>query len=152
MSVWISHASIRSIRSTFFKGDTMQFSKTLKALAAVAIAFGLLTIFSGGRALFGSAEAQAAVGNAVPFVLWFNFMAGFGYVMAGVGLWLNRRWGFGAAVALAIATAGVAMAFYVHVHGGGAYEPRTVGALGLRLVFWSVVAGLAWRSWRPKSL
>ena len=93
----------------------------------------------------GSAEAQAAVGNAVPFVLWFNFVAGFGYVMAGVGLWLNRRWGFGAAVALAIATAGVAMAFYVHVHGGGAYEPRTVGALGLRLVFWSVVAGLAWR-------
>ena len=130
----------------------MQFSKALKVLAAVAIAFGLLTLFSGGRALFGSAEAQAAVGNAVPFVLWFNFVAGFGYVLAGVGLLLGQRWGVGAAIALAVATAAVAIAFGLHVQGGGAYEPRTVGALGLRLAFWCVVAGLAWRSVRPKGL
>ena len=45
--------------------------------AIVAIVFGVLTVVSGGRALFAGAEARAAVGNAVPFVLWFNFLAGF---------------------------------------------------------------------------
>lgn len=42
---------------------------SLMVAAIVALAFGALTVLSGGRALFGSAEAQAAVGNAVPFVL-----------------------------------------------------------------------------------
>jgi hypothetical protein len=48
--------------------------------------------------------------------------------------------------------AAVAIAFGLHVQGGAAYEPRTVGALALRLAFWSVVAGLAWWAVRPKGL
>ena len=123
---------------------------TLKILAAVAIVFGALTVFSGGRALFGGALAQAAVGNAVSFVLWFNFVAGFAYVLAGVGLWLGRRWAAWAAGLLALATAVVAGAFGLHVMGGGAYEMRTVGALALRFGFWAVVAMLAWRALKPK--
>lgn len=126
----------------------MKFSKTLRALATVAILFGGLTIFSGGRALFGSAEAQAAVGNAVPFVLWFNFVAGFGYVLAGVGLWFDRRWAVWTAAAIAVATALVATAFGIHVLGGAGYEPRTVVALGLRLAFWLVVSAVAWENAR----
>ena len=50
--------------------------RALKIAAWVAIIFGALTVFSGGRALFGGAEAEAAVGNAVGYVLWFNFLAG----------------------------------------------------------------------------
>ena len=130
----------------------MKFSKTRKALAAIAIAFGLLTIISGGRALFGGAEAQAAVGNAVPFVLWFNFVAGFGYVLAGTGIWLARQWGLWAALIQALATAVVAAAFGIHVLGGGAYEPRTVAALGLRLVFWLAVSAVVWNIGLPRAL
>ncbi len=117
--------------------------KILKILSVVAIAFGALTIFSGGRALFGSAEAQAAVGNAVGFVLWFNFLAGFAYVLTGIGLLQRRKWAAMAAVVLALATALVAAAFGLHVMAGGAYEMRTAGALGLRLVFWTVIAAIA---------
>ncbi|MCC6718858.1 MAG: hypothetical protein IT555_13320 [Acetobacteraceae bacterium] len=109
-------------------------------LGAAAIAFGALTLFSGGQALFGDAQARAAVGNAVPFVLWFNFLAGFVYVVAGAGLVLHRRWAAHAAVFLAAATALVAAAFAVHVLRGGAFEMRTVGALALRTLFWIVVA------------
>jgi len=58
-------------------------SRTLTITAAVATVFGLLTIVSGGRALFGGVD----MGAAVPFVLWFNFLAGFAYVLAGIGLW-----------------------------------------------------------------
>lgn len=118
----------------------------LRVLGAVAVGFGLLTLVSGGRALFGSPEARAAVGAAVPFVLWFNFGAGFAYVAAGVGLWLRRRWAVGLSLAIALATAAIAAAFAVHVAGGGAHETRTIGALGLRLAFWTLTGAVAWRA------
>lgn len=130
----------------------MELSKTLKALASVAIVFGALTVFSGGRALFGGAEAQAAAGNAVPFVLWFNFLAGFAYMAAGVGFWCRQRWAPPMALTLAALTAMVAVAFAVHVQSGGAFEQRTVGAMALRLVFWTVVAGLACKGVRAGGL
>ena len=47
--------------------------------AVVAIVFGLATVISGGRALFGGAD----MGAVVPVVLWFNFMTGFAYLLAG---------------------------------------------------------------------
>ena len=124
-------------------------SRLLRILAAVAIVFGVLTVFSGGRALFGGAEARAAVGKAVEFVLWFNFLAGFAYVLSGVGLWRGRRWAARAASLLALVTALVAGAFAVHVATGGAYETRTVGALALRLLFWGLVAVVALRVLKP---
>lgn len=127
----------------------MNTSRLLKILAAVAIVFGVLTVFSGGRALFGGTGARAAVGNAVDFVLWFNFLAGFAYVLSGFGLWRGRRWAARAAGLLALATAFVASAFAVHLAGGGAYETRTVGALALRLLFWVVVAVVALRVLKP---
>lgn len=37
----------------------------------------------------------------MPFVLWFNFLAGFAYIVAGVGLWMRRRWAMWLAVAIA---------------------------------------------------
>jgi hypothetical protein len=61
-------------------------TRKLRIAAVVAAVFGLATVISGGRALFGDAAAQAAVGQAVGFVLWFNFLAGFAYVAVAVGL------------------------------------------------------------------
>lgn len=126
----------------------MKTARSIKPLAVIAIVFGSLTVFSGGRALFGDAAAQAAVGNAVGYVLWFNFLAGFVYVACGIGLWRARRWSVPLAVALASATALIALAFAFHVLRGGAYEMRTVGALALRFGFWVVVSLVAWRALR----
>ncbi|GAB2900879.1 hypothetical protein GCM10027046_32400 [Uliginosibacterium flavum] len=116
---------------------------TLKSLSIAAILFGTLTVFSGGRALFGDAEAQAAVGNAVGFVLWFNFLAGFAYVLVGAALWQGRRWAVWGAGALALATALVAAGFGLHIMSGGAFEMRTVGAMTIRLTFWLTVFAVA---------
>lgn len=107
--------------------------------------FGILTVFSGGNALFGSAETRAAVGDAVPFVLWFNFLAGFAYVAAGVGLFLRQSWAVRVSIAILVTTVLVMIAFGLHVWLGGAYEMRTVWAMSLRTVIWSVVASLAIR-------
>ncbi|MEM5493428.1 hypothetical protein [Hoeflea sp. AS16] len=118
----------------------------LRAVAMAGLAFGLLTILSGGNALFGSAAARAAVGNAVPFVLWFNFLAGFAYVAAAVGLLMLRRWGLWLSVAIVIATALVFIAFGIYVQLGGLFEMRTVGAMILRIGVWGIIALVARRS------
>lgn len=108
--------------------------------AIVAVLFGALTVISGGAALFGSADARAAVGNAVPFVLWFNFLSGFVYVLAGVGLYLWTRWGAQLSALIAVATLTAFAAFGWHVASGGAFEMRTLGAMILRAGVWIVMA------------
>ena len=113
------------------------------AISFAAISFGLLTIRAGDTVLFGSAAARSAAGHYVPFVLWFNFLAGFAYVIAGVGLWLERRWAAWLAVVVAAATALVFAAFGVHVLAGGAYELRTVVAMSLRTLVWTAIAVVA---------
>lgn len=114
--------------------------------AVVAVLFGALTIVSGGRALFGGSEARAAVGDAVPFVLWFNVVFGFLYVLAGVGLYLWRRWAAQLAVVIAVATLAVFAAFGWAAATGSPFEMRTVGAMLLRSAVWIVIAVPACRA------
>lgn len=115
------------------------------AISLIAAGFGLLTIKEGGMTLIGNEAAVSAAGSYVPFVLWFNFVAGFAYVIAGAGLWLQQRWAVWLAVAIAAATALVFAAFGVHVAIGGLYEKRTVIAMSLRTLGWLMIAVLAWR-------
>ncbi len=117
------------------------------AISLVAIGFGLLTIKEGGTILFGDAGARVAAGNYVPFVLWFNFLAGFAYVIAGAGLWMMQRWAMWLAVAVAVATAITFAALGIHVYSGGAYEQRTLVAMSLRTLVWVTIATVAWRRW-----
>src|SRR5574340_1127772 len=106
------------------------------AISLVAVGLGMLTIKEGGAILFGSEAAQASAGNYVPFVLLFNFLAGFAYVIAGAGLWLRHRWAVWLAIVIAAATTFVFAAFGAHVYAGGAYEMRTVIAMSLRTLVW----------------
>ncbi|MBK6321589.1 hypothetical protein [Candidatus Aalborgicola defluviihabitans] len=122
-----------------------QRSVWVRVISLVAVGFGLLTIKEGGTVLFGGEAARASAGNYVPFVLWFNFVAGFAYVIAGAGLWMQQRWAALLAVAIVAATALTFAAFGVHVYFGGAYEPRTVIAMSLRTLVWAVIAAVAWR-------
>ncbi|MCW8957639.1 MAG: hypothetical protein OQK54_05135 [Gammaproteobacteria bacterium] len=114
-------------------------------LAIIAVAFGVLTIKSGGAVLFFEGEAREAAGDYVPFVLWFNFVAGFAYVAAGVGF--ATRWSCAPrlAVLITVATLAVFAAFGIHVINGGAFEMRTVAAMSLRSFVWLTIAVLAWR-------
>ena len=115
-------------------------------LALVAIIFGIVTIIVGGKTLFGGAEQRAAAGNIVPFVLWFNFVAGFAYVFAGFGLFLWKRWAAQLPAVIAVATMVVFIAFGIHIFLGGMFEVRTVGAMIIRSVVWVVIAASACRA------
>jgi len=114
----------------------MNANRTMKWMAIAAIVFGVMTVLTGGRALFGGLESRADFGNAVPFVLWFNFLAGFVYIVAGAGLLQCRRWAVYTSLFVAVTTILVFVAFGVHVLGGGAFERRTIGALTIRSLFW----------------
>lgn len=120
------------------------------AATIVAVVFGALTIISGGSVLFNQAAQQAA-GNYVTFVVWFNFLAGFAYIVAGIGLWLLRRWSVWLSFVIAGATLIVLAAFGAYILSGGAYEMRTVAALGLRSVVWFVISTIAYQNFNRKS-
>jgi uncharacterized membrane protein (DUF2068 family) len=117
----------------------------IRAISVVAVLFGMLTIKEGGAVLLGNEAALAAAGNYVPFVLWFNFLAGFAYIAAGIGLWKRQRWAAWLAIAIAVATALTFVAFGVHVYSGGAYEKRTVIAMSMRTLVWLTLSAIAWR-------
>lgn len=114
------------------------------AISLVAVGFGLLTIKEGGTILFGSEAARTAAGNYVPFVLWFNFVAGFAYIVAGIGLWLQQRWAVWLAVAIAVATAFTFADFGAHIFIGELYEKHTVIAMSMRTLVWATIAAIAW--------
>ncbi|TNF12975.1 MAG: hypothetical protein EP320_10350 [Rhodobacteraceae bacterium] len=116
-------------------------SHSLRIAGGVAIAFGLLTLVSGGTTLMGGLD----MGAVVSFVLWFNTLAGLAYVLAGVGLVLHRAWAWPLSLAILVATLLVFAAFGVHAAQGGAYEMRTVFAMTLRSAVWAGIALVARR-------
>ena len=114
-------------------------NRTLRILSIVALLFGLMTVKSGGSVLFGPESARLAAGNAVNFVLWFNFLAGFTYIIAAPGLWLGKSWAIGLSGLIAIMTMLIFIALGVHIAGGGEYENRTLAAMSLRTAFWATI-------------
>jgi hypothetical protein len=112
----------------------------LGGVALLALVFGGLTLKEGGSVLLVDGEARRLAGNYVSFVVWFNSIAGFAYIVAGVGAWQRRPWAVWLSFALAGATLLVFSAFGVHILEGGAYELRTAGAMALRTGFWLAVS------------
>ncbi len=120
-------------------------SRWVGAAAIFAILFGLLTIISGGSVLFNS-QAQQLAGAYVGFVLWFNFLAGFAYVIAGAGLWRMQRWSMWLSFAIAAASLVILTSFGLHILTGGSYEMRTVIAMSLRSVVWLITSAVAYQN------
>jgi len=114
----------------------------VKPAAVFALVFGVMTIFSGGSVLFGPAASQASAGNYIGFVVWFNFLAGWAYVLAAAGLWLRQVWAIRLATFIALATAVVGLGFAYLVLRGEAFEMRTVAAMAFRFGFWAIIAVL----------
>jgi len=126
------------------KPPVLNRSRWLRALAIVAIIFGLLTLIAGGRTLF-NATAQQLASDTVDFVLWFNFLAGFAYMIAGIGLWFWQRWAMWLAFSIAVATLLIFVAFGIQIWRGGSYEMRTVWAMSLRTMIWLLISAATYR-------
>lgn len=117
-----------------------------KAIGVFAIVFGAASIFAGGGVLFGGETTRTLAGNVVPVVLWFNFLAGFGYIAAGVGIYAARSWAPPLSAVIAAASVCVFALFGFQVIAGAAYEMRTVWAMTFRCVIWIAIAFIACRA------
>jgi len=108
-------------------------------VAIVGCAFGLATIRSGGSVLFIDGPFREYVGIFVPFVVWFNFIFGFVYFAAGVGLWVQSKWAVWISLLIVIATLIVFTVLVIYIVNGGNYEQRTIYAMILRFVVWALI-------------
>lgn len=115
-------------------------SRFMKSLAVFALVFGLMTIVSGGGVLFGPDTARAQAGAYLPFVVWFNFFAGFVYMFAGVCIWREKALANTLATLIAVSSGLIAVIFAGFVLSGADFEMRTVGALVLRTGVWAAIA------------
>lgn len=112
----------------------------VRPVAIIAALFGLLTVFSGGMVLFGSAAAKDAAGDAVPLVLWFNFLAGFVYILGAAALFSFAPWAKSLAWLIGISTLLVFAVLIAMALSGTLFEWRTIGAMVLRSSFWLAIA------------
>jgi hypothetical protein len=118
--------------------------KTLiRIVAGFAVLFGVLTIFSGGIALFADQGVRGLFGDVVRFVLLFNFASGFAYVLAGAGLWYRKRWAARTSVFIFVAILCVFALLAQHILSGGAFEMRTILAMTFRAISWLLISIVA---------
>ncbi len=75
------------------------------------------------------------------FVLWFNFIAGFFYLLTGLGLWFKRNWSLIFSMLIALFTLLIFLIFILYILFGGVYERQTILALFLRSIIWLLIAG-----------
>ncbi len=108
-------------------------------IALLFVLFGVVTVTSGGKALFTEAGISAR-GNIVPLVLWFNFLAGFFYVLAGVLTFKRNTTVIKLSTLLALLNIFVLVYLFIHIYQGGLFENRTLYAMSFRTLFWVVFA------------
>lgn len=111
------------------------------ALAVVAAIFGAVTVFAAGSVLLGGGSDLA--GATVSFVLWTNLILGFAYVGAAALLIHQSVWAGRLALVIVAVTLLAALGFAAEAMRGTPVEPRTAGALALRVAFWLLVAWAA---------
>ncbi len=117
----------------------------INIVSVIVILFGIATIKEGGTVLF-TEEGRNSAGNFVPFVLWFNFIAGFAYIMAGITLFKLKICAKRLSVLIATTTSIVFILFGIHIFSGGEYEMRTVVAMTIRSTLWISIAITIFRS------
>jgi hypothetical protein len=110
------------------------------ALIVIPVFFGLVTLREGSANLFGTPEIVI-----VPFVLWYNFVAGAFYVLAGVGFARRAAWAPKLALGIAVGNALVLLALLVHIGVGLPFAARTPFAMIFRTFLWVALAYLGRR-------
>ncbi|NQT62843.1 MAG: hypothetical protein HQ556_07800 [Candidatus Marinimicrobia bacterium] len=108
-------------------------------LSLVAIGFGLMTVRAGFATIFVP-ETRTAAGDIVLFVLWINFILGFAYIVAGVGIFQEKAWAKNLSLAIAGITLLTYAAFGVNIAMGGIWKMKTVKVMAIRSLVWVGIA------------
>lgn len=104
----------------------------------LAALFGLLTLVEGGAVLRLSPELRPE--GVIPWILAYNFCAGFFYIAAGLGIAFRKIWSKPLSTVIAIANIVFLIALALHVLMGGDFMARTIVAMSLRTAVWVALA------------
>lgn len=112
-------------------------SSLQKALAIVAIVFGIATVVAGGRVLAGGDPGYVVY---LPLLV-FNTVMGIAYMAAGVMIWRNSARGQSAAGAILLLNL-LALAFIIYQYrAGSAVAVDSLRAMSFRTVVWLLIFG-----------
>lgn len=124
--------------------DSMQRRIVARTFAGVGVMFGALSVVAGGRVLTGIERPDYIV---LPWLVIYNVAAGLVAVVAGIGLWLFRRWAIGLAWTLGAAHTVVLMVLIASRSAGRSVATDSVLAMALRAVVWVSIALVAAKVW-----
>lgn len=112
-----------------------------KALALLAVLFGVMTIFAGSRVLTGTNPGYVVF---LPLLIY-NTIMGFIYVGVGAIVWRNVNFGRSGAFAIFVLNLIVLAAIGITYTSGGQVAAESVRAMMLRTAIWLVIfSGLWW--------
>ncbi len=117
----------------------------LLTLSIFSVIFGFLTIFAGGNALF-TETGKLAAGKIISLVLWYNFIAGFFYIITGLAIYRQKSIAVRLSMLLANSAFAIYFALIMHILEGKEYEMRTLYAMTFRTVYWITVAIIVFKS------
>ncbi len=123
-------------------------SVILRIVGIIAILFGIMTLKSGGATLFIDGATREDSGNYVPFVVWSNFLMGFAYISAGIGIWLNKNWTKTITICIVSITLLTFLIFGIHILTDGVFEIKTVKVMIMRSLFWVITLIIIFRTKR----
>ncbi|MCJ8324156.1 MAG: hypothetical protein HRU29_15920 [Rhizobiales bacterium] len=126
-------------------------SKSMITMAIIALIFGLATIYSGADVIFLDGAGRERAGDYIDFIVWFNFLAGFVYILAAYGLYKSRQWSVILSKTIAIATLIAFGALGIYIFKGFAYETRTLVAMILRCGIWIIIAYISTKHFKAKT-
>lgn len=103
--------------------------------AAVAVIFGIATLFAGGSVLFGRDPGYVVYKP----LLYYNVAMGFAYIWAGLLIWRVAQRGRGAAFTIFVLNLLVLIGIVVASRMGGDVASESFGAMTFRTVLWLVL-------------
>ncbi|MEZ5444968.1 MAG: hypothetical protein R3F45_04185 [Gammaproteobacteria bacterium] len=110
-------------------------------VVAVAVLFGVVTLFAGGRVLLGSDPGYVVFRP----LLIYNTAMGIAYLAAGIIVWRNVNAGRNAAGAIFLLNLVVLVGIVVIYRSGGIVAVDSLRAMTLRTVVWLVLFfGASW--------
>lgn len=117
----------------------------LKIAAIIIALFASLTLFMSTSVIFDLFGIRAKEGNYVMFVVISNFVAGFSYLAAAYGLFMQKTWTTKLLLFTTLMLVASFIGLLIHANGGGIYEQKTIKAMIFRTVFTAAFTVIAWK-------
>jgi uncharacterized membrane-anchored protein len=130
--------------SSLGEDETMTQQNRHRCAAVLAFILGLLSIKEGGSVLLGLSTKAYTI---LPWLVWYNVVLGFVSVIAGIGMWMQRRWGVTFAATIVSLHGLVFVILIILFAFREAVALNSIMAMLFRTVVWvGIMMLMSWRS------